>query len=99
MPSPSDDPLIYRILPCRTLHLDRQVRGWLIDLVVLSVCLEARRQHLNSQLSIRESFVARLALGVRLEFKAATLLLIFTVYGMQHHGRIAQRFAIVSLKN
>ena len=91
--------LIDRILACGALHLDGEFQGRLIDVVILTVGLEAVGQHLHPQFSIRDAVVAGLSFGIGLELKSAFFLLVFAVYRMQHNRRVPQGLAVVVLQD
>src|SRR5438876_1301714 len=53
--------LIDRVLPCRPLHFDGDVQVWLVNVVIVAVCLEARSQDLNAQRAVGDPVIPGLS--------------------------------------
>src|SRR6266404_1582248 len=87
--------LVYRVLSPRTFqfHCNQHLR--LVDLVVFPKSLEARRQHLYPQRTIRNPVNVRPPLPVRLQLQPSARLLPLPIHRMQYHRRIPHRLAVV----
>src|SRR5437763_3366249 len=72
--------IVDRILSLRTLQLDRDLHLRLADLVIIAERLEALRQHLHSQRSVRNPIEAGLPFRIGLELKSGVCLLSLITY-------------------
>src|ERR1043166_5541874 len=86
--------LVNRVLLRRTLHLYCDVHTGLGHIVILTKSLEARGQHLDPNLSVRNKFVVGFSLGIRLQLNSTALLFAVIIYRVHHHSCISYRPAI-----
>src|SRR5437660_9812038 len=82
------------VLCLRPLQLDGDIRDRPGDIIVVPERLEARNQHLNSQLAIGSAVEAGFTFRIGLELQAAALLLAMLVHRMQYHAGVTHRFAV-----